>query len=310
MSLTDKQRAIRRSGITATDVRVLAGVDPHGRTPHDVWRAKVLGEEDFVETEATELGTELEPIVIPRLARKVRLHALRVDPETLTRRHPTVAHHIATPDALLAPHAFDDPCALGQIKVVGLHNVRDWGDQTDGVEAVPEYVLVQCAWELHVTGLPVNHVGVLAGTEVRVYTIQRDAAVEELIGALEETADRFWTDHVLAKAPPIIDGSAGSARLLKALFPTARGPVAKASPAVEDVARNYFAAKTALDHAKAEVERAKQLLITACGEAPGMLGDGWRLSHAMRAGYHVDAYDVPEGRRFDMRRTESKRRAA
>jgi predicted phage-related endonuclease len=309
VSLTERQLAIRKTGITATDVRVLSGLDPYGRTPHDVWRSKVLGEEDFEETEAIELGMALEPIVIPRLAKKVGYHVLRLDPEKLTMCHPRVAHHIATPDALLARSAFHDPEATAQIKVCGLHTAGAWGRVDEGADAVPDHVLVQVAWEQYVAMQPVSFVGALIGTEVRAYRVELTSDVAELVEVLRDVADRFWSDHVLTKRPPSIDGSEGSARMLKSMFPRAKGPMVRASEDAESAAAMYFAATVEVAAAKQRKETAQQLLIAACGEAEGIAGNGWRLRYAMRKPYHVDAHDVAEGRRFDLRTTGAKARA-
>jgi predicted phage-related endonuclease len=310
MGLTTRQLEIRRSGITATDVRVLSGLDPFGRTPHDIFASKVLGIENFEETEAIELGMALEPIVIPRLAKKLDLHVLRIDPDLMTIRHKSRETHIATPDAFFAETAFHAPKATGQVKVCGLHNAPFWGGPGDGIDGVPEAVVVQCAWEVYVAGVDVCHVGALLGTEIRPYTIERDASLEDLISALRQVADQFWTDHVLPKVPPTLDGSEGATRMLKALFPKARAKMVKATPEAEQAAEMYFAATGESAAAKERKDLAAQLLIAACGEAEGIAGEGWRLLYGPRKAYTVAAHEVPEGRRFDCRKAGVKGRAA
>lgn len=303
MSLTEKQKAVRRTGVTATDMRVLAGVDPYGRTPHDVWSTKVLGVDDFKETEATELGQELEPILVPRLARKVGLHALRVDPESLTMRHPQVAHHLATPDALFAPSAFHKAEAIGQVKVCGLRAAAAWGEPEDGPGAVPDHVLVQCAWELYVSRHVVEHVGALCGTELRVYRLELSPDVAHLIEALCEVADRFWTDHVVARKPPPLDGTEGATRMLQSLYPVPRGPAVRASAELEAQIGRYFALQAESKAAEQVLKTAKQELISVCGDSEAILGEGWRLLYAMQKGYVVkNEYEVPAMRKFDLRK--------
>lgn len=308
MSLTEKQRAIRRSGITATDMTILAGVNPYGRTEHDLYANKVLGIDDFQETEATELGTALEPFVVPRLARKVGLTALRVDPEKLTVRHPKHKHHIATPDALFAETAFHSPIAAGQVKVCGLYAAGAWGPSEDGPDAIPEYVLVQCAWELHCTMLLVNHVGALLGTEIRPYRIELTPDIAHLIEGLCELADRFHADHVLAKRPPPVDGSEGSRRLLAALWPKNKGGVhMKASRDAERHAKRYFDAKRIKEIAEKEMEIASQELIETIRDADGVHGDGWRALLKWREAASV-SYERKAYRHLDIRAIQSKRK--
>lgn len=290
--LTAAQQAIRRSGITATDVRVLSGLDPHGRTAHDIYASKVLGVDNYETTEEKELGDELEPIVIRRLASKKGLRLVPREPDAMTIRHPTIAHHVATPDAF-----FSD--SIGQVKVVGLHNAHLWGE--DEADGIPDYVLAQCAWEMHVSGSDVEHVGALTGTHVLTFTIVRSRdGIDDLIGALVDEADRFWTDHVLARVPPPIDGSDGSKRLIAARWPRHREGMIKASADVELSARRYFEAKRRRDEAADAVELASQNLKALTGDAEGIDGDGWRLMLRWRG---PTSYTVEkEGyRHFDLR---------
>lgn len=301
--LTERQISIRRTGITATDIRVLVGLDPHGRTPHDVWSSKCLGVDDYRSTEATELGDELEPIVIRRLAAKRGLRILPRPQDEMTIRHPDHAHHVATPDAF-----FDQP-SIGQVKVVGMHNVHLWGVDDDAGQ-IPDYVLVQVGWEMHVSGSDIEHVGALTGTEVRTYTIDRAKdGIDDLVGSLAEEADRFWTDHVLTKTPPPIDGSAGAKRMLAARWPRQRTGMVKAGPDAEQAARAYFEAKAACEAAETSKELAAQRLKEMTRDFEGLDGDGWRLLLKWRepTSYTVDK----EGyRHFDCRPKGTKKAKA
>lgn len=312
MGLTQKQLAICRSGITATDMCVLASETGEffGRTVHDVFASKVLGVDDFHETEATELGSALEPFVVPRLAKKIGLTPLRIDPEKLTVRHPKHKHHIATPDALFAETAFHVPIAAGQIKVCGIHAAGAWGSPDDGADGVPEHVLVQCAWEIHCTVLPVDYVGALIGTEIRNYQIDLTPDLAELIEGLCELADRFHTDHVLPKVRPPVDGSEGSRRLLSSLWPRNRGTMLRASPGAEDLAKSYFDAKRRKQAAEQEMETASQKIVEAIADSDGIVGDGWRALLKLRDEATVN-YVRKAYRHFDLRavRSSRKRRA-
>ena len=298
MSLSPEQIAMRRTGITATDVVVLAsGSDWHGRTVHDLYRSKVLGVDDFQPTEATELGDELEPVVLRRAAAKLGLE-LRPTPGTIA--HPEHRRYLATPDAA-AQYGWL------QAKVVGLHPAREWGPTDTGVEGLPESVLVQCAWEMFVGETEVEYVGALLGTEVRTYRIERDLdGIDELVLGLRDLADRFIVDHLDAMRPPAVDGSEGSARLLAALFPRQRTPALRASPEAEEAARTYFAATRAMKALEAEKELAKQRLVAFVGDADGTTGDGWRLKLDWREPVEVKATTRAGYRHFDCRPSKGK----
>jgi predicted phage-related endonuclease len=304
MSLTARQLEIRRSGITATDLVALAGL-AYGRTEHDVFASKVLGDQDIEETEAMELGQALEPIVIPRLARKIGLHALRGDPEKLTIRHPKYRHHIATPDALFSESAFHLPIAAGQVKVCGVHAASAWGSPSDGADAIPEAVLVQVAWEIHCSLLPVDYVGALIGTQIRAYQIDLTPDLAQLIEQLCEIADRFYRDHVIAKVPPAVDGSEGARRMLSSLYPRNRGTLLQATIELEEIARQYFEAKREGEVAAGRMERAAQEIIERVGEADGVTGDGWRALLKWREPATV-SYEKKGYRHFDIRAVKSK----
>lgn len=311
MSLTEQQKAIRRTGITAGDVRALCGVDPYGRTEHDVWRSKVLGDDDFEESEAMSLGNELEPMVIRRLAAKVGRQAIPSAPGDLTRRHREVAHHIATPDVFLSSAPLGSPSvvlenycdSLGEAKVVGFFAAGEWGPSLDG--EVPDWVQVQCAWQMHVTGIPVCHVGALIGTEVRTYKLERS---DDLEGTLVDVVDRFHADHIVRKVAPVVDGSEGSRRMLKAQWPRQLDGTQLAAGAHEEsFARQYFESKRVIKEAEASAELAAQKLIERMGHLEHLKGDGWRAIYKRREAVEVAASSRAAYRHFDIRAVKGKK---
>jgi putative phage-type endonuclease len=297
--LTAKQKEIRRSGITAGDVRALVGLDPYGRTEHDVWRAKVLGDEDIEESEAMSLGNELEPVVIRRLAEKVGMRPVFVHPDSMTRRHPAISHHVATPDAFLSRLG---ETSLAEVKVVGFFAGGEWGPSLDG--DVPDWVQVQCAWQMHVTEVPVCHVGALIGTEVRTYTLTRDEGLE---GTLVDVVDRFHRDHIVASIPPLVDGTAGARRMLRAQWPRQHaGSVMAAGPNEEEAARQYFEAKRVIKEAEARAELAVQTIIANMGTLECLKGDGWRALYKRREAVEVAASTRAAYRHIDLRPVKGK----
>lgn len=313
--LSDRQKAIRRTGVTSTDMVALVGLSSR-RTPHDVWLDKRGYADDVEETEAMSLGNELEPIIIRRLAERRSLTWMRVDPETLTMRHPAFAHHIATPDALFASvhdrlttreYVFRDASAIGQVKATGYWPGKEWGPDDD-LDEMPDAVLVQCAWELHVTGKPVEYVGALNGvTQLRTYRIER-AAVESLIGELTVEADRFWRDHVLTDRSPPTDGSEGSRRMLEAVFKRNDGRILDAVPETTAVARDLFAAREAKKEAEKREEVARQAMMAIIGDADGVKGEGWRAYWKWRDGYEIPASRRDGARVLDVREVKGKRK--
>jgi predicted phage-related endonuclease len=298
--LTDQQKAFRRTGITATDIVILAsGSDFHGRTEHDVYAAKVLGVDDFVPTEAIEIGQDLESYVCERAARKLGI-AVALRPG-LTIAHPEHSRYLCTPDGWVVPWT-ERASGFLQAKVVGYHVARAWGESESGAEGLPEPVLVQVAWEMMVGEKDVSYVGALLGTQVRVYEVDRARdGIDDLVAGLRAIADQFLQDHVDACVPPPVDGSEGAKRMLAALWPNVRRPVAKAGPDAEAAARAYFDATRQEAHAKAAKELAAQQLKEIIADRSGLRGDGWRARLDWRDPVVIEAYSKKGYRHLDCR---------
>jgi hypothetical protein len=150
-----------------------------------------------------------------------------------------------------------------------------------------------------VTRRKVAYVGALIGTDFKPYRVDYN---EDLSQALLEAGAKFWTDHVLPKKPPAVDGSEGAARMVRALLPAPKGQILKANEATNALAQNYFEMAHLVNGYEQRLEEARELLMLACGEAAGIDGNGWRLRWGMREGHEVKAYKVATRRQFDMRR--------
>ena len=201
MSLSAAQLALRKTGITATDVGALVNLHPN-RTRLDVFLEKTGRAEPFDETTRSRWGHILEhPIRDDYAARR----AVRVELAD-TFRHHAHADHLATPDGLVYLLGSQRPDRGLEIKTHG----RDalWFGQLEygapGTDEVPAHELVQCQWGMHVTELERwDLVAFLDGVPVD-YAVDRD---DELIGMLTDEADRFLVDHVRAGVEPAPDGS-------------------------------------------------------------------------------------------------------
>jgi predicted phage-related endonuclease len=303
VSLSAAQLAMRRTGITATDVVILAsGSDHYGRTVHDVYREKVYGpSNDVAPTEAMRLGDELEPLVLRSTEAK---RGLRITGAGKTIRHAKVKHHLATPDAFARLDVPRSPPGLIQAKVVGFHQARAWGEDGTGVDSIPETVFVQVAWELYVSGRRIEYVGALIGTEVRTYVVDADSpgvGVDELVEGLRDLVDRFWTDHVKPRRAPDVDGSEGAERMLRAMWPRPKRPAMLAPAAAETLAAKYFRARQIEAKAAAARKVAQQELEALVGPHEGMTGDGWRLTWKHRDAVPIPATVRRAYRHFDLR---------
>lgn len=189
MSLTPEQLALRRTGITATDVPAVLGLSPW-RSPFDVWAEKLGKAPPVEENEDMQRGTFLEDGARSWYAH--RTGATVAVPGTVV--HPRDSLIIATPDGV----ALLDGDVRGlELKMPS--TARGWGEP--GTDAVPDYYVPQAAWQLAAMAEWTDTVDVFAVLEgkPRLYHVRRDV---ELEGLLVEEMRRFWRDHVLTGRPP------------------------------------------------------------------------------------------------------------
>lgn len=271
MSLTQQQLAMRRAGISGSEVAAVCGLHPY-MTGLDVWRAKVLGEQT-PETLAMQIGSAFEDGILQLYAKRKSIVTLR---KGSTIRHPKHPLIIATPDALI-------PAEDGFYPVEAKNTAQssaweDWGD--DGTDAIAEWHRPQVTFEAAVTGAAFTDVAaVLArprgGWDFRVYRVPFD---EEYFQALREMAEKFFRDYVATETPPPPDGSEAWSDFLKSRFPMERAPLLQASAEDEELAKQYLTADAALEAAETAKRLARQQLELRCAEAAGMRGASFSLS--------------------------------
>ena len=276
MSLTAEDFALRRTGLTATDMAVLSGTSPYGRTPHDVYLDKLGLTEPTPQTTAMSVGHRLEPVALAMLAEE---RGFTIAPGK-TERNPIMTLVIASPDGFVLDGPKGPCVAVAEAKAVGLHMARRWGESMDP-NAIPDEVLVQVTWQCIAKRVSVAHVVALLGTEVRFYDVPKS---DELAGALLETADGWWRRHVVRQIPPAVDGSDGSARMVQTMFRKAKRGVVPAPAEADGIVREYLAAKAALSESEAAARAAKTRLQALIGDAEGLESSEWIATWRERPG--------------------------
>lgn len=290
--LTPEQHAIRRTGITSTDITRIVNESPFGG-PADVYLEKITelppGAPPFPQRPSTlpqRIGDYLEPLVCELVG---ELHGLELAPgETV--RHPMFPWAITTPDRFVT-----NAPALVEAKVKSiLFNRSEWEQ-----DEPPGFVAVQAQWHLAVTRRQICYIGALLGATPRFWTIEHD---EDFASMLLEAGQQFHEQHVLARVPPPPDGSDGWRRLAAHVWAKARkGSTIRATAENEIDARRYFEATARLQELEQRKELAAQYLIEACGEHERIEGDGWRLILANRSAVEVPAHTKKGYRHFDLR---------
>ena len=273
--LTDEQKKLRMTGIGGSEIGAVAGLNPHA-SPLDVFLKKRGIVEDTEATEAMELGNELEQAVLRRAAAREKFLLVAERPTTMVdARNPIV---MATPDGLGFPSGgvVDRVC---EAKVTSQRpDEGAWGP--DGSDAVPETYLCQVAWEMRAANVEIGILAALflrpkGGPELRVYRFQRD---RELEAGLIETANRFWTDHVLTGNPPALDGGDSTRAWLRAKYPTNLSRIRGTSAEEDGWMMSYRGARSSRKQWEAEEERWKAKLCAAIGEAEGLEGSWGRAT--------------------------------
>lgn len=272
--LTAAQKALRMSGIGASEIGVIAGLSKYAR-PIDVWRRKMGLVADPM-TFHQRLGHALEPVIAQLYAEDHVSAGERVvlpseawpDAVDGTLRHPEHSWMLASPDR--AVMVDDRVVRLVEIKTASHRAAWQWGDASD---AVPPAYRAQIEWQMAVTGVHVCDLTVLLeGSELRVYRIEHDP---ELLAMLEYIGRGFW-GLVERKEQPEIDGSEGWSKHLADRFPVQRGPIREAAPHEAETVRSLVE----IDRLVKKLEASRKLLENNLKQAIG----------------HDDGIESPEAR--------------
>jgi putative phage-type endonuclease len=275
--LTDADKAIRKSRISATDIRRIAGLG--FGTAHDVFAEKFGLTPPEEESEAFELGHLIEEhVTMPVLAKRKGLHLRK----TGTLKHRIFDWMCATTDRLAAtrPDPNATPEYVCEGKNVGMWMVRAWEDEEDP-DYVPEGVVAQVQWQMSVTGIPRAYVAaLLGGSRVHIVELQHS---DELHLALIDIGERFWKDHILTGKKPEHDGSKAASELIKRMFPRSGGGMLQASHEANTLAHQFIQAQQAAKRDEELLERCKGALQEMIGNSEGMVGDGWKATWKTKA---------------------------
>jgi putative phage-type endonuclease len=266
--LTAEQLELRRTGITATEVAAIVGVNPFAG-PMDVYLAKTGEQTPDDENEAMRWGSALEPVVLERYARDRGVEL--TTPGTL--RHPTHPELLGTPDAVVVAERRGV-----EVTTTGAHRAHEWG--APGTDEIPAHYWVQCAVYMAICDADAWDVAVLiGGQDYRVYTVERDRDVEAW---LVDSAVRFWRDHVAIENPPPIDGRRSTARFLTDRFPANNGAMRGSDLDCELWADRLRDAREAVAAARALELEAENRLKALIAESDGVKGSFftiyWRRS--------------------------------
>lgn len=222
----------RLQGLGSSDIPAVLGISKW-KSPYHLYLEKV-GEyvPERKDTPYTRWGKILEPLIIDEWAQETGLAYARSG-----RRVWHLIHDWAHCEVDAWAQDPGDGKTLGVVeaKTSSAWNVSEWAD-----DEVPVAYVAQHIWQLFVTGYPQGWVAVLiGGNDFRVYPIEYDATVAEMIF---EKAAEFW-QRVQDRNPPDPDGAQSTTDVLNALYASVdAGSVASVGQEAVDLGKRYWEA--------------------------------------------------------------------
>lgn len=278
-------------GIGGSDIATIVGMNKH-ESVWDVW-AKLTGrKERFQGNVATTTGTELEPWVADVYRKKHNVSL--VGPIA-----PLIEGYVRrSPDRLIL-----EKNAILEVKTSLSYGARNiWGDESEGVEAVPDMYNCQVRWymaspydlravntyddflalESHAlihgpTWTPeYTDIAVfMTGPEHRYYRIHHD---QEISDTLLEEADKFWRHHVLKDIEPPPDGSKAAAKHLTERFKETTEHIKKPDATTQKLIDEYRKLSLLNKRIEKAMAKRKQNIQLCIGEDRGLGGSFGKIT--------------------------------
>ncbi len=267
-NFTPEQLEARRRGIGGSEISAVLGMDPF-KGPLDVYLSKAEGYEQ-PDNPDMERGRFLEEGIARWYAHREQVRVVR--------ELPTVFGSL--PNAFCTPDGFVElPSRLRRdVSIKAPRFGLDWGET--GGQHVPLHYVLQLQWEDAIlstvdTWDPVAHLVAFVEGDLRVYPITRD---RELQGWMLDEARRWWVDHIEAKKPPPLDGSAGAAAWLRRRFPRDTKPVRAATLDEQTLLFELQARQAEVDAAEKAYATARQRVEEAIADGAGIEGAVGRVT--------------------------------
>jgi putative phage-type endonuclease len=241
----------RKSFIGGSDMPAVMGMS-RWKTPLQLWGEKtgLIEQADLSGIEAVELGTELEDFVAKKFERKTGMKVRRA-PQIYTGAEPWMKCQV---DRLVT--GTDE---LLECKTASAWKLKEW----DGEEIPAEYI-IQCQWQLAVTGRKVAWIAVLIGGQRFLY--KKIEADSELHAKMESQAREFWK-MVQDRVPPT--AMLGDDQALLALHPTANDTM-QAVNSMNEAVRQIKETEMHIARMEEEVDLLKTKLKEVIGDTMGI----------------------------------------
>lgn len=288
----------RSNFLGGSDIGALLGVSKY-RSAMDVWIEKTGKRVNHTNSFALRFGSFAESFIADEYSLLTGEHIVDHPHGIAHPQHSFCVGHIdrfvldSKELPLFANNGTLNAKKLLECKTANHYSQGDWGEP--GTDAIPLPYLCQCLWYLGITNVPEIDVAVLlAGSDLRIYTITRDLELEAL---LFEKAAFFWNEYVQRDLPP----KPQSVSDCQGLFQ--RGSIGKTMEASKDAIVLIQQLKVLESQAQVEeeqIERIKQRFMETMADAEVLtyLGRPLITWRAPKPSYRIDtkrlSVDHPE----------------
>lgn len=248
--------ALRVDGITATDVSVIAGLNPY-KTPYQLWAEKLGKYEPEPVGAAAVRGILLENTVAEFYEMETGRELRRSNGIVRLKQIPWVMASL-------------DRTIVGE---EGLVEIKTSTSPRWSLHPVPPEVVAQVQWQMFVTGAPWVDVAVLLGGLV--FRIERVKADWKYQAELFSKAEGF-REALATQTPPTLQGQDSDA--LAAVVPQASEEYANATDGIDRVAALYAEKQYESKLLDEELQNLAISLKEAIGDKAGILGNGWQAT--------------------------------
>jgi putative phage-type endonuclease len=259
-------KALRRSGVTASEIAAILGLAP--ATQNSAWKvyaAKTTGEHFDADTDETLRGTHLEPYVAARFREDYPELNVITGGLYAARERPW---QMATFDRLAYQQGMTAPWTAFPVQIkTAVNKYHDgnlvWGDP--GSPDIPVQYRAQCLWELDVADASEILIPCLFMDTWKLvtYRIERDADAKADIEAMRAAGEEFL-NRLHTEDPPPVDWTPATTAALKTLYKDE--PDGSVAIPVK-LARRYRDAKAAEKRAKRRVGLATNQILDLAGNA-------------------------------------------
>jgi putative phage-type endonuclease len=263
----------RRTGIGASDISAIAGINP--------WRSRIdvyLDKKNLTKPKNSEKmrwGSLLEQPIADEFAKIEGVKVMRVNAILRDRKIPfllTSLDRVIKQNGTANEIFKNGPGAL-EVKTTG------WGQSWEGGE-IPAYYFTQLQWELHVSGLKWGRFATLISGQDLLITpvIMADKAIGE---KLQYLAEKFWNDYILKDIVPE-PASPGDYEAIQKIYDKDLGTTIKFPEQFEKVLATHIALKQQIENLESKRKILSAQILYAIGDNKYGRGFGFKVTKVIK----------------------------